>query len=388
MEDFTFIFFIAIAGIVLWIQDLRTSLKRTEKEYKSLNEKHRKLSDSHRRLCNDHETLHKHHEEAKRSNGNLRKLLFTKNPFSDVASMKADIDIITFDDDAKYLKDKVRPAIKAAAIVQEVKGKYRILERENLVLRYKYDFILKLFPELNQYVEDESSSIDLKGSISIEQLQDEYDRTRDYISPEEYKSMGECERNQLALDNYKRRRRSSSWVAGVEYEMYYCYKLKNEGFAVIDFGVQKKLEDLGRDIIAYKNGKTYIIQCKRYGQNKYVHENTICQLYGTTLHYKITQRETFLFSNPEKIFPVLVTTGELSDTAKEFARKLGVIVRIVPMGEYPMIKCNINGGNKIYHLPFDQQYWNTKIDKEGEFCAFTVKEAMDNGFRRAYKWKG
>ena len=375
--------FIVVACIVLWIQDLRSSLKRAEKDNKLLNDKHKKLQDTYKILYDNHDSLKLHHEEAKKSNGYLKKLILTKNPFSEVASIKADINAIAFDEYAEYLTHKVRPALKAAEVVQEVKGKYRILEQENLILRYKYDFILGLFPELNQYVEDESSSIDLKRSISIEQLQDEYDRTRDYISPEEYKSMGECERNQLALDNYKRRRRSSSWVAGVEYEMYYCYKLKNEGFAVIDFGVQKKLEDLGRDIIAYKNGKTYIIQCKRYGQNKYVHENTICQLYGTTLHYKITQR-----SNPEKIFPVLVTTGELSDTAKEFARKLGVIVRIVPMGEYPMIKCNINGGNKIYHLPFDQQYWNTKIDKEGEFCAFTVKEAMDNGFRRAYKWKG
>ena len=61
------------------------------------------------------------------------------------------------------------------------------------------------------------------------------------------------------------------------------------------------------------------------------------------------------------------------------------------MGDYPCIKCNIghdSEGNrtKIYHLPFDQQYDNTKIEpNKGEFYAVTVKEAENAGFRRAFK---
>ena len=34
----------------------------------------------------------------------------------------------------------------------------------------------------------------------------------------------------------------------------------------------------------------------------------------------------------------------------------------------------------------DEQYDMIKIDKPGEFYAFTVKEAEDAGFRRAYKY--
>lgn len=49
------------------------------------------------------------------------------------------------------------------------------------------------------------------------------------------------------------------------------------------------------------------------------------------------------------------------------------------------IKCNVNQGNKIYHLPFDQQYDRTQICKPGEFYAYTVKEAVTAGFRRAYR---
>lgn len=36
----------------------------------------------------------------------------------------------------------------------------------------------------------------------------------------------------------------------------------------------------------------------------------------------------------------------------------------------------------------DQQYDNVKIDKLEECYTFTVKEAVDKGFRRAWKWKG
>ena len=52
-----------------------------------------------------------------------------------------------------------------------------------------------------------------------------------------------------------------------------------------------------------------------------------------------------------------------------------------------MIKCNINNKNKIYHLPFDQQYDRVVIEKDkGELYVKTVKEAEDLGFRRAKKW--
>ena len=55
-----------------------------------------------------------------------------------------------------------------------------------------------------------------------------------------------------------------------------------------------------------------------------------------------------------------------------------------------MIKCNINTNTeeRIYHLPFDQQYDKIKIDKPGEFYAMTVKEAEEKGFRRAKRWLG
>ena len=70
--------------------------------------------------------------------------------------------------------------------------------------------------------------------------------------------------------------------------------------------------------------------------------------------------------------------------------KIKVITTHKPIEEIkymvPLIKCNINNGNKIYHLPFDQQYHRTIIDEtKGEFYAMTVKEAEEKGFRRAFR---
>ena len=46
----------------------------------------------------------------------------------------------------------------------------------------------------------------------------------------------------------------------------------------------------------------------------------------------------------------------------------------------------MRNGEKIYHLPFDQQYDKTKLEKKyGEFYCKTVKEAEDSGFRRAFR---
>jgi hypothetical protein len=62
----------------------------------------------------------------------------------------------------------------------------------------------------------------------------------------------------------------------------------------------------------------------------------------------------------------------------------------VGISDYPLVKCNISlrGGEKIYHLPFDQQYDRTKIKPErGEKYVYTVADAEKAGFRRAWKWR-
>ena len=150
--------------------------------------------------------------------------------------------------------------------------------------------------------------------------------------------------------------------------------------------MDKKLEDLGRDLIAKKDNKTLVIQCKCWSKHKQIHENTITQLFGTLTAYRVEQEEN-LFNIIEG---VLVTTIELSETAKKFAKLLNItVIENMPMQEFPRIKCNIGkDGEKIYHLPMDQQYDKVKIDKPGECYAYTVDEAEQLGFRRAFRYTG
>ena len=88
------------------------------------------------------------------------------------------------------------------------------------------------------------------------------------------------------------------------------------------------------------------------------------------------------------MIPIFYATTSLSGEANIVANKLGVKVVNKQLKRYPMIKCNVNHSDKekIYHLPFDQQYDTAKIDSKGEFYCATVDEAENAGFRRAFRW--
>ena len=87
-----------------------------------------------------------------------------------------------------------------------------------------------------------------------------------------------------------------------------------------------------------------------------------------------------------------VTSTNLSDIAKNFATALDIEVQEdFPFQKYPCVKCNVSRRKeeKIYHLPFDQQYDRTLIEEErNERYVETVSEAEELGFRRAWRWKG
>jgi hypothetical protein len=155
---------------------------------------------------------------------------------------------------------------------------------------------------------------------------------------------------------------------------------------------------LGRDIIASKSNEVCVIQCKYWAQYKKIHEKHVFQLFGTTMEYwihnfsrnnKLKDFEQFSkLLNQKRLRPIFITSTALSDRAKEMAAALNVeVIENKSINSFPRIKCNISGnGEKIYHLPFDQQYDRTIIEKQkGEFFAFSVKEAEDTGFRRAFR---
>jgi len=134
-----------------------------------------------------------------------------------------------------------------------------------------------------------------------------------------------------------------------------------------------------------------------WAQEKTIHEKHVFQLFGTVIEYiarsNTKSKSLPLFGTFEKLSdvrPGFVTSTTLSDKANDFANLLEVEVREnVALRDYPIIKCNISkrNGDRVYHMPFDQQYDRTIIEPdEGEIYASTAAEAETKGFRRAYRW--
>lgn len=271
-----------------------------------------------------------------------------------------------------------RPALKAAEEVKKLATEKRQLMQENRQLKYQLDFYEGLFPWLEQFKEIPS---DEALEYASGTYGSDYDAVKKWLSPEEYEKLSNAEKYQRALDRWKNRKKED-WDVGIEYERYIGYRLECEGYKVSYPGAILGLKDMGRDLIASKDGQTLVIQCKRWAKEKTIHEKHIFQLFGSTTVLAAEHPGT-------RYKAVFITTATLSETAKKCAAYCGIaIVENCPMGEYPLIKCNVNkDGDRIYHLPFDQQYDKVVISKNKQSCyAWTTQEAEGLGFRRAYRW--
>lgn len=288
---------------------------------------------------------------------------------------------------------KDRPAYKAAESISLCKNKIWKLQYEIKNLEYRILAYENMFPILKE-IEDEP--LDLK-SDPIEYDDKKGDRVHYWVKPTEYQELSPAKRNQLALERYWNRQKTNSEI-GIDYEKSIGYwEYQKKGWQVSYFGIEKGFDDLGRDLICDNTeGIIHVVQCKCWSSKKEIHENHINQLFGTTVRYYLEHfpggiTDFLKKLKHKKIVPVFYTSTKLSETAKSFADSLNIEVHEeVPLKIYPMIKCNISQrtGERIYHLPFDQQYDNIKIDPPNEFIALTVAEAHAAGFRRAFRWHG
>jgi hypothetical protein len=281
------------------------------------------------------------------------------------------------------LEEKEHPAPMAAAGVRSY-GKQaaelrRELKRTEWVLRL-YEWHFPWLTELRDFEQEESYI------AGVEDVQDgdgqPADPAQHWLSEGEYRALPEVERNQRALDRYLRSRKTP-WQLGRDYERYIGYLRERAGAGVTYQGIFAGLEDLGRDLLAERGGGIEVIQCKRWSQHKTIHEKHVFQLFGTVVAARIEYPD-------HQVTGTFVTTTALSERAHEFARQLDIRVEEnVALEDYPRIKCNVGrGGERIYHLPFDQQYDTTIVTPErGEVWVATAAEAEALGFRRAWRWR-
>lgn len=294
-----------------------------------------------------------------------------------------------FDDSlSSNLRTKKRPALKAAEEVSAARLEKRQFKEQSKFLEYQLKSYKEYFPFLEEYEEiilDEAIPL-ASNSANLEAIENA-DPVLFYVPKVEYEKLSPTDRNQLALDRYLSRPLSRAAI-GRLYERYLGYLYEREGWKVEYHGIVEGFEDLGRDLICKKENQIAIVQAKCWASAKLIHEKHIFQLFGTTQLFLMNHQQSDLFK--ANISAVFITSTSLSPVAKKTAQWLNIEVKeqFAIDKSYPMIKCNINQSSKekIYHLPFDQQYDRTKIIPElGEFYVTTVAEAERKGFRRAFR---
>lgn len=278
---------------------------------------------------------------------------------------------------ANYFNTKSHPAPKTAQVVSEVKREKREAIQRLKYLEYQLVTYREYFPFLEEFEDvilDDRVYSETGESVDLSTV----DKVSVYVSREEYLNLSVTERNQLALDNYIKKRKSK-WEIGRLYERYIGHLYEREGWNVVYHGAVKGFEDLGRDLVCCKDGMYEIVQAKCWSKDKKIREKHVFQTFGTSLAFEIENK-----LSPRMVQSVLISTTNYSDVAVEAANRLNVQLRVVDLSlDYPMIKCNINQEEKIYHLPFDQQYDRVKLCNPGERYVKSVLEAERAGFRRA-----
>lgn len=287
-----------------------------------------------------------------------------------------------------YLKYKKHPSLKGSEVVKEEAGRRREAELELKRTKLLIEYYESMAPFLLELKED--LAIPDENILEDYSEEEQEDYTTKYLTKEEYRKLPSVERNQTALDRFWKKPNKSNWLLGLLYERYIGYLYESKGYFVKYHGAKEGKKDLGRDLICEKGNEIIIVQCKYWAQFKTIHEKHIFQLFGTFFQYKYQFKKE---ESNKKIKAVFYTSTSLSDVARTFANELDIEVKenVRLDKEYPCIKCNIGrvSEEKIYHLPFDQQYDNIVIEpKRGEFYGSSVKEAEEAGFRRAYRYKG
>ncbi len=207
----------------------------------------------------------------------------------------ADYELARAEATAEYLRSKSHPAVSAAEAVRAkgrelAEARRRVKVAEWIVALYELHF--PWLTELRDLEEEQAFIAGADDAVGAAEAAEENggeraDPVRHWLTRQEYEALSTIERNQRALDRYLRSRKTP-WQLGRDYERYVGYLREQDGCTVSYQGIFKGLEDLGRDVIAERDGEIEVIQCKRWAQHKVIHEKHVFQLFGTVVALRTT----------------------------------------------------------------------------------------------------
>ena len=413
-----FIGIIFAIWFIVWLSNRLSNLREMAKKYVELKPRLDNLDTYEAELETKEAELTKR-VESKESQLKSREIEWDKKVQSDIEAIetlskektegfpwlaKAYNDYFRLHDSelTKRLIYKMHPARKAAEQVRQIAKERREAEKAARLANYLLDYCRYIAPWLDEYIGLEVEELDeiiKQIHSSWEKKEREFDEeVKRHFGPK-YEGLTPTEKLQKKLDWYWKKPNKSNWQIGRDYERYIGYLYETNGWNVYYHG-KKGYEDLGRDLICKKDNTVEIVQCKYWAREKIIHEKHIYYLFGTTVEYYLENfggeedLQLALFPSlirKRNVIPKLVTTIEVSPKAEQVAKVLGVAVEKIPFEYYPSVKCNVSRrtGEKIFHLPFDQQYDTALIEEEKLECYVeTIAEAEALGFRHAYRWKG
>ena len=129
-------------------------------------------------------------------------------------------------------------------------------------------------------------------------------------------------------------------------------------------------------LICRKGDKALIIQCRAPVKGELVHLSLMYQLIASTLEYKKDNHTLHVGG-------MFCTTSSFSDRAKNAAQKFNIFLKEnFPFSFFPYVKCKagINGQN-VHYTPYDEEYFHTDLDSQGDMFCWTEQEAIDLGFQ-------
>ena len=187
---------------------------------------------------------------------------------------------------AESLERKKRPAKSAAEERRDFREEKRALIKESKAYKWELEYIRNLLPWLPE-LEDEP--IEPTSSYENPGYKDS-DTAGYWLTPEEYQKLPDAEKYQRVLDRYKKRSKTNREI-GRDYERYIGYDYEKQGYTVTYHGIERGIEDYGRDLICERGNEILIVQCKCWSnkKKKVIHEKHLNQLYGTVIAYRIAK---------------------------------------------------------------------------------------------------